>query len=240
MIFVPGACPVVSPPRNGLWYTPHAASVHTPAAPPCPVRNAARPELSDLRTGLPGLDRPGPPPDCHPGETLEDGVRTGLAGGPRVLRRDPVVGDQRHAPVREDPLPCQLLRHAAPGRVLRPVRRAVRRNPGRAHGRAGPAPALDRRGPVGHAGMAARLPLLRLPLGAARLQPIPRPVAHSDRRRDRRLRRLVPPRARERRSEEHTSELQSLAYLVCRLLLEKKKNQRHWTLAPKMPHPSST
>src|SRR2546425_7902575 len=29
------------------------------------------------------------------------------------------------------------------------------------------------------------------------------------------------------RSEEHTSELQSLAYLVCRLLLEKKKNNRH-------------
>src|SRR3989441_6896533 len=29
----------------------------------------------------------------------------------------------------------------------------------------------------------------------------------------------------ERRSEEHTSELQSLAYLVCRLLLEKKKNE---------------
>src|SRR3989441_792450 len=29
----------------------------------------------------------------------------------------------------------------------------------------------------------------------------------------------------ERRSEEHTSELQSLAYLVCRLLLEKKKEQ---------------
>src|SRR2546423_10792978 len=29
-----------------------------------------------------------------------------------------------------------------------------------------------------------------------------------------------------RRSEEHTSELQSLAYLVCRLLLEKKKNIR--------------
>src|SRR2546425_9785293 len=28
----------------------------------------------------------------------------------------------------------------------------------------------------------------------------------------------------DRRSEEHTSELQSLAYLVCRLLLEKKKN----------------
>src|SRR2546425_9636501 len=28
---------------------------------------------------------------------------------------------------------------------------------------------------------------------------------------------------RDHRSEEHTSELQSLAYLVCRLLLEKKK-----------------
>src|SRR3989441_7528936 len=34
------------------------------------------------------------------------------------------------------------------------------------------------------------------------------------------------------RSEEHTSELQSLAYLVCRLLLEKKKNT---TLANKCP-----
>src|SRR2546425_8468299 len=30
-----------------------------------------------------------------------------------------------------------------------------------------------------------------------------------------------------RRSEEHTSELQSLAYLVCRLLLEKKNNHRN-------------
>src|SRR5205823_14312750 len=31
------------------------------------------------------------------------------------------------------------------------------------------------------------------------------------------------------RSEEHTSELQSLAYLVCRLLLEKKKDQEKVT-----------
>src|SRR2546425_7606510 len=30
----------------------------------------------------------------------------------------------------------------------------------------------------------------------------------------------------DRRSEEHTSELQSLAYLVCRLLLEKKKTAK--------------
>src|SRR2546425_6880564 len=34
-----------------------------------------------------------------------------------------------------------------------------------------------------------------------------------------------------RRSEEHTSELQSLAYLVCRLLLEKKKTSAHCNLA---------
>src|SRR2546425_2359242 len=32
------------------------------------------------------------------------------------------------------------------------------------------------------------------------------------------------------RSEEHTSELQSLAYLVCRLLLEKKKSSTHTRL----------
>src|SRR2546425_9570295 len=34
-------------------------------------------------------------------------------------------------------------------------------------------------------------------------------------------------RAMFERSEEHTSELQSLAYLVCRLLLEKKKRKLH-------------
>src|SRR2546425_12860558 len=34
------------------------------------------------------------------------------------------------------------------------------------------------------------------------------------------------PSAGSYRSEEHTSELQSLAYLVCRLLLEKKKKAR--------------
>src|SRR2546425_8899990 len=35
-----------------------------------------------------------------------------------------------------------------------------------------------------------------------------------------------PPRRDPARSEEHTSELQSLAYLVCRLLLEKKKKNK--------------
>src|SRR2546425_5966064 len=41
----------------------------------------------------------------------------------------------------------------------------------------------------------------------------------------RRVRR-VPARVLDDRSEEHTSELQSLAYLVCRLLLEKKKKKQ--------------
>src|SRR2546425_6639931 len=39
------------------------------------------------------------------------------------------------------------------------------------------------------------------------------------------------------RSEEHTSELQSLAYLVCRLLLEKKKKKQHTYLTS---HPSKS
>src|SRR2546425_6728174 len=43
-------------------------------------------------------------------------------------------------------------------------------------------------------------------------------------------------RAEDLRSEEHTSELQSLAYLVCRLLLEKKKNSSsHRTSSPLAP-----
>src|ERR1039458_10565522 len=37
---------------------------------------------------------------------------------------------------------------------------------------------------------------------------------------------------KERRSEEHTSELQSLRHLVCRLLLEKKKSDHEETLPP--------
>src|SRR2546425_4182419 len=37
----------------------------------------------------------------------------------------------------------------------------------------------------------------------------------------------------EGRSEEHTSELQSLAYLVCRLLLEKKKKNKRCAHGPR-------
>src|SRR5687767_15434326 len=40
---------------------------------------------------------------------------------------------------------------------------------------------------------------------------------------------------RPERSEEHTSELQSLAYLVCRLLLEKKKRRRPAVHRPPPP-----
>src|SRR5262245_63426898 len=41
--------------------------------------------------------------------------------------------------------------------------------------------------------------------------------------------RLAHRHAPRRRSEEHTSELQSLRHLVCRLLLEKKKKKRNKT-----------
>src|SRR2546425_8805004 len=40
------------------------------------------------------------------------------------------------------------------------------------------------------------------------------------------------------RSEEHTSELQSLAYLVCRLLLEKKKKKHEFM--PPLPLKATT
>src|SRR5262249_59855428 len=49
----------------------------------------------------------------------------------------------------------------------------------------------------------------------------------------------APPSMRGRgpRSEEHTSELQSLTNLVCRLLLEKKKNLRSPQTTPNNPRP---
>src|SRR2546428_9898331 len=40
----------------------------------------------------------------------------------------------------------------------------------------------------------------------------------------------APDRSVKHRSEEHTSELQSRSDLVCRLLLEKKKNQQQYTI----------
>src|SRR2546425_8333743 len=43
-------------------------------------------------------------------------------------------------------------------------------------------------------------------------------------------------RGLDRRSEEHTSELQSLAYLVCRLLLEKKKKNDDHPITERSDH----
>src|ERR1035438_10929286 len=42
------------------------------------------------------------------------------------------------------------------------------------------------------------------------------------------------------RSEEHTSELQSLRHLVCRLLLEKKKKQKQMVLGKSRPNTKHT
>src|SRR5687767_15244595 len=59
------------------------------------------------------------------------------------------------------------------------------------------------------------------------LWPISIPSAAACRQKSRRPSGGTFPRcARAVRSEEHTSELQSLAYLVCRLLLEKKKKKK--------------
>src|SRR5947209_14745591 len=41
------------------------------------------------------------------------------------------------------------------------------------------------------------------------------------------------------RSEEHTSELQSRQYLVCRLLLEKKTTKPSWDARTRTPSPAS-
>src|SRR2546422_1553657 len=66
----------------------------------------------------------------------------------------------------------------------------------------------------------------------------PRPRPRRDARAPRRRRGGRAARARRRRSEEHTSELQSRLHLVCRLLLEKKKKKTSHTLwAPPVLRP---
>src|SRR3712207_7858071 len=72
----------------------------------------------------------------------------------------------------------------------------------------------------------------RRPAGGADRDPVARlqPVRQNDRHGARsRLALAGHPRRLLRRSEEHTSELQSRQYLVCRLLLEKKKNTISYT-----------
>src|SRR2546426_5422809 len=78
--------------------------------------------------------------------------------------------------------------------------------------------------------------------------PDPRPLWYSDWGTDhgastnnlrRALDRVLRERGQGGRSEEHTSELQSPCNLVCRLLLEKKKNTNTCTTRP-LPHPLHT
>src|SRR5256885_6023625 len=51
---------------------------------------------------------------------------------------------------------------------------------------------------------------------------------------------LIPDIVATSRSEEHTSELQSPCNLVCRLLLEKKKNQQRYTSISPQPLTSTS
>src|SRR5476649_2968379 len=51
---------------------------------------------------------------------------------------------------------------------------------------------------------------------------------------------IEPPSTAARRSEEHTSELQSHSDLVCRLLLEKKKTTEPHTVRPTQRHTHSS
>src|SRR5690625_6331255 len=59
----------------------------------------------------------------------------------------------------------------------------------------------------------------------ARKKPWPRPKAEPPQKQSQPPPKAKLPQKQRRRSEEHTSELQSRGHLVCRLLLEKKKQQ---------------
>src|SRR5438046_8646372 len=79
--------------------------------------------------------------------------------------------------------------------------------------------------PICHVHAPLRPPRHRPPRRAARRRERARRMARAARRAGRAARR----EARAMRSEEHTSELQSLTNLVCRLLLEKKKRNESRT-----------
>src|SRR5205085_9868128 len=66
----------------------------------------------------------------------------------------------------------------------------------------------------------------RIAASAARMRRRPPPNSRDRDAADLAVRRRLRHRARGRRSEEHTSELQSQSNLVCRLLLEKKKKRK--------------
>src|SRR2546425_8069055 len=122
-------------------------------------------------------------------------------------------------------------------RLKPPVPDAIRGDEGR------PVPAvdavlgaLDRYPPLGNPGHQC-LPVRAGLDGVGETDQVGRLVRHHDRVADRLGRERINRVAgavtgddlEEVRSEEHTSELQSLAYLVCRLLLEKKKKKIQYT-----------
>src|SRR5207253_11276633 len=74
---------------------------------------------------------------------------------------------------------------------------------------------------LGAGARARRQPAVRLPLAGRSLLRLALAPALSHRRGDVVVRTDGPAEARDGRSEEHTSELQSRGHLVCRLLLEK-------------------
>src|SRR3712207_7840879 len=81
----------------------------------------------------------------------------------------------------------------------------------------------------------------RLPVaGGTRVDPVRRGHRAAPRLADPADRRAVVHRRGKRRSEEHTSELQSRQYLVCRLLLEKTNTTLSHSTTTLPPCPSST
>src|SRR5437870_13782088 len=72
------------------------------------------------------------------------------------------------------------------------------------------------------------LPIWRRP-PASRPRPVPFPASTAARCRPPDNARAARCCGRWKRSEEHTSELQSRGHLVCRLLLEKKKKKKNYT-----------
>src|SRR5262245_29138164 len=121
-------------------------------------------------------------------------------------------------------------------RTKQPTKRSVAIPP-MCRGEAGPQPPESRhlRRPIRYDSRSASIGDPRVGHRGSRLRAaVARPVAKTVGSTRLRARACSGPQARlraarrtERRSEEHTSELQSLRHLVCRLLLEKKKKQNH-------------
>src|SRR5262245_63126863 len=75
---------------------------------------------------------------------------------------------------------------------------------------------------------------------SGRSRPVPRRAGEVRSRERSPARSRAPESVSMRRSEEHTSELQSLRHLVCRLLLEKKNNNHMSPQPTREPHGTSS